>query len=399
MFLPQFDGYHHYPVDIHSIKCVQALETIKEPFIQSLFDSFSTEEKLLLKITVLLHDTGKGRRQDHSEVGSKIIVQFAKQLKFKEEMIERASTLIRHHVLMSSVAFRENIHNEETLYKFLSNIKDEKNLKLLYILTYADINGVGKGVYTSFSAKLLKELYFGALEVVKQSDRISDATKRIQIEKKIKNSELFSTLSIIEQKKVLSVESNLFYFKYSPEEIIKIAKQAKATDKFSFSVTNTTRLSIEIYRRVPLNISYLLANLSYLDVGSMDIFTLFDGIKYFKIEFSQNIEDDTKEQIEQIIEDSFDMNKTIHINRPVIKRDELSIDCEHSQAYAQLSINTKNQRGLLAYIMDIFEKNSIEIVTAKVDSTKTRARDNFLIEKQNNLCNNVDNIFKSLTEG
>ena len=399
MFLPQFDGYHHYPVDIHSIKCVQALETIKEPFIQSIFDSFSIEEKLLLKITVLLHDTGKGRRQDHSEVGSKIIVQFAKQLKFKEEMIERASILIRHHVLMSSVAFRENIHNEETLYKFLSNIKDEKNLKLLYVLTYADINGVGKGVYTSFSAKLLKELYFGALEVVKQSDRISDATKRIQIEKKIKNSELFSTLSIIEQKKVLSVESNLFYFKYSPEEIIKIAKQAKATDKFSFSVTNTTRLSIEIYRRVPLNISYLLANLSYLDVGSMDIFTLFDGIKYFKIEFSENIEDDTKEQIEQIIEDSFDMSQTIHINRPVIKRDELSIDCEHSQAYAQLSINTKNQRGLLAYIMDIFEKNSIEIATAKVDSTKTRARDNFLIEKQNNLCNNVDNIFKSLTEG
>ncbi len=399
MFLPQFDGYHHYPVDIHSIKCVQALERIKEPFILSIYDAFSIEEKLLLKIAVLLHDTGKGRRQDHSEVGSKIIVQFAKQLKFKEEMTERASLLIRHHILMSGVAFRENIYNEKTLYKFLSSIKDEKNLKLLYVLTYADINGVGKGVYTSFSAKLLKELYIGALEVVKQTDRITDATKRLQIEKKIKNSELYSTLSTIEQKKVLLVESNLFYFKYTPEEIIKIAKQAKETQKYSYSVTNTTRPSIEIYRKVPLNISYLLANLSYLDVGSMDIFTLFDGIKYFKIEFSQNIEDDTIEQIEQIIEDSFDMSKNILINKPTIKRDEISIDCEHSQAYAQLTINTKNQRGLLAYITDIFEKNHIEVLTAKVDSTKTRARDNFLIEKQNNLCDNVENIFKSLSEG
>ena len=53
MFLPQFDGYHHYPVDIHSIKCVQALETIKEPLIQSIYDSFSIEEKLLLKVAVL----------------------------------------------------------------------------------------------------------------------------------------------------------------------------------------------------------------------------------------------------------------------------------------------------------------------------------------------------------
>jgi [protein-PII] uridylyltransferase len=399
MFLPQFDGYHHYPVDIHSIKCIQALESIKEPFIQSIYDNLSVEEKLLLKVAVLIHDTGKGRRQDHSEIGSKIIIQFAKQLKFKDDMIERASLLIRHHVLMSSVALRENIHNEETLYKFLSNIKDEKNLKLLYVLTYADINGVGKGVYTSYSAKLLKELYLGALEVVKQSDRISDASKRLVIEKKIKNSELFATLSTIEQKKVLSVESNLFYFKHTPDEIIKIAKQAKQTIQYSYSVTNTTRLSIEIYRRVPLNISYLLASLSYLDVGSMDIFTLFDGIKYFKIEFSENIEDDTKEQIEQIIEDSFDMSKTIHINKPLIKREEISIDCDHSQAYAQLSINTKNQRGLLAYIMDIFEKNSVEIATAKVDSTKTRARDNFLIEKQNNLCDNAEIIFKSLSEG
>ena len=93
------------------------------------------------------------------------------------------------------------------------------------------------------------------------------------------------------------------------------------------------------------------------------------------------------------------MSKTIHINKPIIKREELSIDCDHSQAYAQLSINTKNQRGLLAYIMDIFEKNSVEIATAKVDSTKTKARDNFLIEKQNNLCDNAENIFKSLSEG
>ncbi len=399
MFLPQFDGYHHYPVDIHSIKCVQALESIKEPFIQSIYEGLSVEERLLLKIAVLIHDTGKGRRQDHSEIGAKIIVQFAGQLKFKEEMIERATLLIRHHVLMSSVAFRENIYSEKTLYKFLSNIKDEKNLKLLYVMTYADINGVGNGVYTSYSAKLLKELYLGALEAVKQSDRISDASKRVVIEKKIKNSQLYTSLSSMEQKKVLSIESNLFYFKHTPEEIIQIASQAKRTMQYSYSVTNTTRLSIEIFRRVPLNISYLLANLGYLDVGSMDIFTLFDGIKYFKIEFSQNIEDDTKEQIEQIIEDSFDMSKTIHINKPIIKCEELSIDCEHSQAYAQLSINTKNQRGLLAYIMDIFEKNSVEIATAKVDSTKTKARDNFLIEKQNNLCDNAENIFKSLSEG
>ena len=399
MFLPQFDGYHQYPVDIHSIKCVQSLETIREPYLKTLYETLSIDDKLLLKIAVLLHDTGKGRKQDHSEVGAKIIAQFARLFKFKDEMIDRGILLIKNHILMSNVAFRENIHNEKTLYKFLSTIKDEKNLKLLYILTYADINGVGNNVYTSYSAKLLKELYLSALEVANQSDRISDATKRMQLEKRIMNSQGYATLSKIEQKKVLEIESNLFYFKHTPDEIIKIAKQAKETQEYSYNVTNTTRLSIEIFRRIPLNVSYLLASLSYLDVGSMDIFTLFDEIKFFKIEFFENIEDSTIEQVEQIIEDAFDMSKTIHINKPNIKTEEISIDCEHSQAYAELSIHTKNQRGLLAYIMKTFEQNSFNIATAKVHSTKTKARDHFLIEKQNNLCNNVENLFTLLSEG
>ena len=59
LHLPQFDGYHHYPVDIHSLKCVEALENIKEPFIQKLHNELNTDEKLLLKIAVLFHDTEK----------------------------------------------------------------------------------------------------------------------------------------------------------------------------------------------------------------------------------------------------------------------------------------------------------------------------------------------------
>ncbi|MFK5936872.1 MAG: phosphohydrolase, partial [Sulfurimonas sp.] len=73
LHLPQFDGYHHYPVDIHSIKCVEALENIQEDFIQKLHDQLSDDEKMILKLVTLFHDTGKGRKQDHSEVGAKII--------------------------------------------------------------------------------------------------------------------------------------------------------------------------------------------------------------------------------------------------------------------------------------------------------------------------------------
>ncbi|MDQ7060757.1 MAG: HD domain-containing protein [Sulfurimonas sp.] len=212
LHLPQFDGYHTYPVDIHSIKCVQALENIKEPLIKDLYNSFSDEERLVLKIVTLAHDTGKGRKQDHSEVGAKLIVQFCKRLSIKEELVERAVVLVKHHVLMSSVAFKENIHNEKTLYDFMSHVKDTKNLNLLYVLTYADINGVGGDVYNSFNSKLLLDLYKSSLEISQNTNRITDAKKRLNIEKRVQNQEEFKTLPVLLKKKILRVESNLFFF-------------------------------------------------------------------------------------------------------------------------------------------------------------------------------------------
>jgi len=397
--LPQFDGYHHYPVDIHSIKAVEALENIDEPFIQKLYDELNKEEKTLLKVITLFHDTGKGRKQDHGDVGAKLIVPSAKHLKFKEEMIQRAVLLIKHHTLMSSVAFKENIHNEKTLYKFMSNIKDTKNLQLLYILTYADIKGVGKDVFNSFSSKLLYELYKSSLEIAQNSDRITDATKRLNIEKRVKNLDEFKTLPKLLQKKLINVESNLFFFKHTPQDIINIAKKAKEMQNYyDFNISLKDSLTIEIFRKIPLNIGYLLGTLSYLDVASMEIFTLFDDVKYFKIEFIKTVTKEELVAIEDIIINAFDMQREVKLYNVSIKKDEINIDCEHSLTHAELTIHTTNQRGLLAYVMNIFEELNINIVTAKIHSTKYKVRDSFLMEKQNNICNNADEIYKLLTK-
>ncbi len=398
MHLPQFDGYHHYPVDIHSIKSVEALENIQEDFIKTLYDELTNDEKILLKIVTLLHDTGKGRKQDHGEVGAKLIVPFAKHLKLKDELTQRAIILIKNHTLMSNVAFKENIHNEKTLYKFMSKIQDEKNLKLLYILTYADINGVGGDLFNSFNSKLLHDLYKSSLEIVQNSDRITDATKRLNREKTVKNLTQFKSLPRLLQKKVINIESNLFFFKHTPLDIISIAQKAKQTKKYDFNISIKDSLSIEIFRKIPLNIGYLLGTLSYLDVASMEIFTLFDDVKYFKIEFIKNINSNELMRIEDIIFKAFDMSQHVQLHDIMIKTQEINIDCQHSLTHAELTINTTNQRGLLAYVMNCFEELNINIVTAKIHSTKYKVRDSFLMEKQNNICDNVTKIYKLLTK-
>lgn len=398
LYLPQFDGYHTYPVDIHSIKCVQALESIQDPFIQNLHDQLNDEEKLLVKIVTLFHDSGKGRKQDHSEVGAKIIVPFMKKLGLKEEYIQRAVILVKHHILMSSVAFKQNIHNEKTLYKFMSNIVDSKNLNLLYIITYADINGVAGDTYNGFNSKLLRDLYTSSLEIAQNANRITDAKKRLIIEKRVKNNAEFKGLSSLMQKKILGIESNLFFFKRTPLEIIKTAQEARGTKEFSYTIHSDTSLSIEIYRKVPLNIGYLLSALSYLDVGSMEIVTLFDGIKYFKIDFIKTINDVELPGIKNTIENAFDMSKEITLQNIKLDRESISIDCDHSLTHAEININTSNQRGLLAYIMNVFEQMNINIVTAKIHSTKHKVRDSFLMEKQNNICDNTEQIYKLLVD-
>jgi len=398
LHLPQFDGYHNYPVDIHSIKCVEALENIQDPLIKDLFNELNEDEKLLLKSVVLFHDTGKGRKQDHSDVGAKLITPFLKKIGLDQELIQRGILLVKHHILMSNVAFKQNIHNEKTLYKFMSNIVDEKNLKLLFILTYADINGVGGDVYNSFNARLLHDLYSNALEVSQNSGRITDAKKRLIIEKRVKNLNEFKEMPRTLQKKTLSIDSNLFFFKHTPRDIVKIAQKAKKTTDYQYSTHNDQSLIIEIYRKVPINIGYLLSTLSHLDVGSMEIFTLFDDIKYFKIEFKKNVYGAELMDVEDIIDAAFDMEKSVQNKQIDIKRDEVTIDCDHSLAYAEININTKNQIGLLAYVMDIFEKLGINIVSAKIHSTKYKVRDSFLMSKQNNICNNVEKIYELLTK-
>ncbi len=399
LHLPQFDGYHHYPVDLHSIECVKALEAIHDPNVAALYEALSGADKVLLKAVTLLHDTGKGRKQDHSEVGAKLIIPFIQSIKLPASVHERAVILVRYHTLMSNVAYRENLYSEKPLYQFMSKIKTPENLKLLYILTYADINGVGKGTYTNFGANLLHELYEASLEISSQNDRLTDAIKRQNKEKRLLNDPDFGLLSKIDQKKLLSIESNLFFFKHTSDEIIALFKEAKTCHTFTFEIDIEQGLVLHIFRKVPLNLGYLLGKLSYLDVASMDIFTLFDSIKYFRIEFLQSPQEGTMEFVISIIEEAFDMSKKLNLPKPSIKPNEITLDCDHSLHYAQLNLNTTNQRGLLAYFVQLFDEAQINIATAKIHTDKNKARDHFLIEKQNRMCDNAAQIITQLTKG
>jgi [protein-PII] uridylyltransferase len=395
--LPQFDGYHQFAVDIHSMKCVYHLEHIEDPFIQDLFETLNPKEKAMLKLVTFLHDAGKGRKRDHHFVGATLFKVFASKLEVDPQLIKMGETLIHYHTLMSNVAQREDLYSEKVILAFASHFQSKKLLDMIYILTYADMNGVGAGTYNSFNARLIKTLYMRSIEALSHTIMLDRAAKRNKKEQTLKKHPDFLALKKSEQKKILQIPSNLLFLRYRPERIVAIAKKGFETKTYEFLISNEKYLTIELIRSKSFNLGYFLSKLSNLDVVNMDICKLFDDLKYFKIDFSVKVDKEDILLIEEILHDSFDDSKKSKLHLPTIKNRELEIDCEHSQSYAMMRLHTTNQKGLLAYIINMFDELGIDIVTAKIHTLKNSVRDIFLIEKNGNFCHNTDKIIDKLT--
>ena len=397
--LPQFDGYHRFPVDIHLLVSIFHLEHIKDSFIRSLYDALDTEEKEMIKLVTLLHDAGKGRKRDHSLVGASLFRIFAKSLDLRGEMIEAGVVLIHNHTLMSNVAQREDLYNEKTILMFASQFKSKKMLDMIYILTYADMSGVGNDIYNTFTARLLKTLYTQSIESLEHLEMLDEAAMRVTKMKSLKRFEPFKQLSRGEQKRILSVPSNLLFLHYPREKILQIVTNSWKIEDFHYEISNKFFLTIEVTSKKPFNLGYLLGKLSRLNLVNMDICKLSDESKFFRLDFSEKIQEDELPYASNYIEEGFDSTLTTPIPIPAIKREEIFIDCDHSKSYAILKLNTLDQRGLIAFFITLFDSLQIDIVTAKIHTQKKHARDLFLIEKNGNFCHNRDTIIEKLTQG
>lgn len=396
LHLAQFDGYHKHPVTIHSIKSLYYLENIKVEFIKNIYTSMNENDKKILRIITLLHDAGKGRSADHSIVGEKLYKIFTKKLGFNEKDINDGGLLIRYHTLMSYVANKEDVYSEKTILAFVSKIGEKRLIDMLYLLTYVDINGVDEHIYTTHTHDLLKELYLSSCNAVDKNELVQESARRLKKENSIKKDENFLAFSKIFQKKILSIQSNLLFIKYNNKQIIDIANMAKDIQDYTFKIKNDNYLSIEIVRQKELNLGYLLGKLSFLNIKNLDIFRLFDDKKYFKIDFSNAIDNEEIPFIEAIIHDSFDMQKTINLKKPQI--DDVNVDEEHSNTLAKIVLNAKDQKGLFAYIAQLFDFYKIDIETAKIHTEKNKAQDVFLVAKNYDFKENFEKFLKNIRE-
>ncbi|WP_320035203.1 HD domain-containing protein [Halarcobacter sp.] len=393
---PQFDGYHQHPVDVHSIKALKKLEEIKDPYVNELYESLEEKEKAIVRMVTLLHDVGKGRVTDHHISGEKLFKNMTTAYNFDHEHIQIGSLLVRYHNMMSKVASSEDIYSEKVILSFTALVKSKLALKMLFIVTYADISAVGESIYKSATASLLKQLYLQSLPAFENTALLTESARRNAKQERIKKLNKFKTLSNIMKKKIFYISSNHMFLKMKSNEIIDIAVKAQNIDTFDYEILNENNLVIRIIRKVPLNLGFLLGRLEFLNISTMNIFKLYDEKKFFEISFSEKVDDEDILFISQIIESSFDMTKKTKLNIPIIKKDGITIDCNHTTYLASMQVIAKDQKGLLAYIAKVFDDYGIEIETAKLSSIKNKAKDLFLIEKNGNFCAKQEQIIENL---
>jgi [protein-PII] uridylyltransferase len=181
----QFDTYHVFTVDEHTIEAIRVLNTLERgelaeiaPIASGLVDHLQSRRALYL--AMLLHDIAKGRGGDHSEIGAEIALKVGPELGLSAEETETASWLVLHHLLLSAVAFKRDIDDPKTILDLAETIQSPERLRLLLILTVADMRAVSSKVWNGWKATLLRDLYGRVAEVLAGGLSTTERDVRVQ---------------------------------------------------------------------------------------------------------------------------------------------------------------------------------------------------------------------------
>ena len=161
--LLQFNEYHKFTVDEHCLRAVEeaaSLESDPRPW-GDVYRSIS--QKRILHLALLIHDLGKGFPEDHSEVGRRIAEETAIGLGLPPRDAETLKFLVHKHLIMSHLAFRRDTSDDQLIVRFAVEVGSAEVLRMLYVLSCADLAAVGPGVLSSWKGEVLHDLYVRTL--------------------------------------------------------------------------------------------------------------------------------------------------------------------------------------------------------------------------------------------
>jgi [protein-PII] uridylyltransferase len=239
----QFNMYHHYTVDEHLLRAVGVLNDIESgrlggdhPLAHKIVGTIRNRRALF--VATFLHDIAKGRPDDHSLAGAAIARKLGPRFGLSDAETETVAWLVEHHLLMSNTAQSRDLSDNATIKAFADVVQTMERLKLLLVLTIADIKAVGPGVWTGWKGQLLRNLYHeteivlggGAVDIAR-SERVRLAQEELRTELPDWTSEQFDSYA--------SRHSPGYWLKTDVTRRIKQARFVNEAEKAGRTVTTT----------------------------------------------------------------------------------------------------------------------------------------------------------------
>ena len=397
----QFDLFHIYTVDEHTLKVVRNMRQMK--IKES--DEFLLENELikkipkveLLYIAGLFHDLGKGKGGNHSEIGAKTSMDFAKRLGLSVADSELISWLVLNHLKMSSISQRKDISDPKTIYEFAEIVLNTERLDYLYLLTINDIRSTNPKLWNAWKHGLLRDLFLSTRsylnkEPVKTSREISSDRKN-SIYKLLEGNELTYLKSVWGNfddsyfnkhlSDSLKWQSDLILSK--PHDGIKVACR-KCFDnllEIFIKVDNSDGLFLKIVK--------ILDSVG-LEIVDASIYTSKDNLmamNTFVTKFHSHDNPLLKSEIgdikSKIINNfkNFTPSKRVRRklgNKAFKNKVKISNIEDTNNKKNHLTIEAFDSPGILIKIAEIFYKNNVSIQSARINTLGEKVEDTFEIK-------------------
>lgn len=407
--LMQFDMYHSYTVDEHTIFTISNLYSLKNgefknfaPLASKVILEISSKKCLF--VAMLLHDIAKGRKGDHSENGSLIASVVCPRLGLSKEETKTVEWLILYHLLMSKTAFRYELGDARVIKSFVDKVKSVERLKLLLVLTVADIKGVGPEIWNDWKGSLITELYSKSFDML-QKDNVNELIKTPK--KSFENFLVENGLTNSDAKQYCS------YYYDNYWEIFKLSRIINHYEIFRNMYKDSKKFKVHLFDESKLKATELLViapdhhglfslisglvSASGYDVVNAKIITRSDGYALDTF-FIQNknrqpiIEEHSKKKLLKVIsqglEGNFNVEKALNKRweeiparfRAIKAPTRVIIDNNMSDEYSILEIKCKNAPGVLYRITKVITSLGLQINTANVSTYGDRVVDIFYIK-------------------
>ena len=407
--LMQFDLFHIYTVDEHTLRVMLKLESFlspesaqEHPIAHRIFSQLS--DRTLLYIAALFHDIAKGRGGDHAELGAMDIADFAQLHGLDRREIDTLAWLVKSHLLMSITAQRRDIHDPEVVMNFAEAVQNQVRLDYLTCLTVADICATNGNLWNSWKRSLFASLYeFTEQQFAQGMKELFDYSEKSEENRKLAQQILtqdYSDIAPISIEQLWDCCPEDYFVRNTPKQIawhtsllvgFSESLLVKISNRFSLGGTEVfiyCQDQPHLFNKVVSTIGA-----KKFSIHDAQIITAQDGYVFDSFIITELngelVEFDRRRELEQALTVALQSEKlpalSIAPNRQLqhfsVQTDVRFLH-ENKKEHTEMELVALDKPGLLAQVSQIFSELNLNLLNAKITTVGEKAEDFFILTNQ-----------------